>query len=221
MAPRRLMIADAHAVVVAGLRSLLGRHFEVVATVTNGPALLDVVRRAEPDLLLLDFSMPGVSGLKQILAVSRLPKPPGIVVLTMHDDPFLADEACRAGASGFLSKTSSLETVVEALRVADESRAYSGAARADAATAARVPGAGSAGGPFQHLTARQTTIVEMLAAGQSTKRIAAQLGLSRRTVEAHKYQAMRILSVSNVAGLIRAAILCGLVRSGDDSQPPG
>lgn len=219
MTQRRLMIADDHEVVVVGLRALLGRHFSIVGTVTNGRALLDLVRRAEPDLLLLDFSMPGVSGLDQIRELGHLPAPPGIVILTMHDDPFLANEALRAGAFGFLSKTSSLETVVSALNVAGERKAFRSPPVPASAAAADDRWAHAADESFRCLTARQSTVVEMLAAGQSTKRIAAQLGLSRRTVESHKYQAMRVLSVSNMAGLIRAALVAGLVNHPGDSGP--
>ena len=213
---RRLVIADDHAVVVEGLQSLLAGYFEVVATVTNPLELRALVRRTEPDVLLLDFSMPGVSGLEQIREISELPRPPGIVILTMHDDPILAHEVIRAGAFGFLPKTSPIATVVEALNFAGEGTPYANAPDAASVTAARAPGAGPADEPIRHLTARQAVVVEMLAAGHSTKRIAVELGLSRRTVETHKYQAMRILSVSNLAGLIRVAILGGLQPPRDD-----
>lgn len=199
----RLMIADDHAIMREGLKQLfsLTDDLQVVAEAENGAVLLDHLRRGDIDLLLLDMSMPGISGedlLSRIhLHYRRLP----ILVLSMHNEAQIAQRALRAGASGYLTKDRDPETLLMAIR-----RVAAGGRYIDAGLAEQIAFAASGLGPHsQHdeLTERELQVMCQLARGLSVMRIADELAISHKTVSTHKARLMEKMGFASTADIVR------------------
>jgi len=204
----RVILADDHAMFREGLAHLLPPDMDLVAAVSNGKELLEAARRLQPDLVVADLTMPEMGGLEalRILRDERLQA--RFVILTVHADPAIAAEALRAGATGYVVKHAAGEELVEALRLAAAGRTYLSPLVSGDVVRRLVDGRAS---PGESLTPRQREILRLLAEGRRVKEIAAQLGLSVRTVEAHKYEIMHLLEVDNTVELVRYAIRQGLV----------
>ena len=188
-APLRLLLADDHVILLEALRRLLEPDFTVLAGVTSGRELVEAALLLKPDVVVSDISMPGMNGLKagrEIL--EQLPKT-RLVILSMHDDPALRDEAFRLGASGYVLKTAAPERLVAAVRASIE---------ASARPLVREP--------TNALSLREREVLRLLAQGHTMKEAALLLGITPRTVAFHKYRIMRALSVQTGAGLMRYAV---------------
>ena len=208
MPKSRLVVADDHAMFREGLAHLLPPEVELVASVSNGNELLDAARRLQPDLIVADLTMPEMGGLDalRILRGERLPA--RFIILTVHADPAIAAQALRAGATAFVVKHAAAEELVEAIRQCIAGRTYLSPLVSGEVVQRLVHGAAS---PAETLTPRQREVLRLLAEGRRVKEIAAQLGLSVRTVETHKYEIMHLLGVDNVVDLARLAIRQGIV----------
>lgn len=198
-----VLLADDHAIVTEGLARLLAEHdFDVVGTVSDGHQLVDVAIRLRPDVIVTDVSMPGLSGLDVLARLKTERVDSKVVVLTMHNDPEVATVAMRSGAAGFLVKESAGEELLAAIRQVLQGRVY--------LTPALTRGVMErmAGDPVAvtQLTPRQQDVLRLIVKGQRMKEIAANLGLSTRTVETHKYEMMQALGVSSTAELVRYAL---------------
>jgi len=199
-----VLLADDHAIVRDGVAMLLEEHdFKVVATVGNGDELLEQARKLRPDVIVTDISMPaGPSGLDVILRLKAERIDSKVIVLTMHNDPALATQATRAGASGYLLKHSAGDELVTAIQHALQGRLYLTAAVTKdvmeqlAAPETKTP----------TLTERQRDVLRLIVDGRRMKEIGAALDLSTRTVETHKYEMMRVLGVHSTAELVRYAL---------------
>jgi len=180
----------------------------VVASVANGPELLDAARRLRPDVIVTDISMPGLNGLDALPQLKAETASTRVVVLTMHNDAELAARALRAGASGFLLKESAGEELVHAIEHALNGRVYLAPALTMDVMArmSRPPGET---GPV--LTPRQVEVLRLIAEGKRMKEIASVLNLSPRTVETHKYEMMELLGLHSTAELVRYALEHGLI----------
>ena len=199
----RVLLADDHAIVVDGLSSLLKDQFELVGTVADGPALIDAVRRLHPDVIVTDIAMPGMSGLEALRRLSADGLKSKVIFLTMHSDPQLAAEAFRAGASGYVLKHSAGEELVTAINEVLQGRAY----LTPLLTRDVLVNLGDAlARPKAKLTSRQREVLRLIMEGRRMKEIAAELHLSRRTVESHKYDMMHALGVRTTAELIQYVI---------------
>jgi len=210
---RRLtvLIADDHAIVREGIISLLKDHnFDVVGTVGDGAALLEAAVRLQPDLIVTDISMPGMSGLEALTRLTAQNLPSKIILLTMHDDPELATRAVKAGASGFVLKEGAAEELTTAIDQVIRGRLYLTPA-VTRQVLERMADPKEDEGP--QLSPRQLEVLRLLVLGRRTKEIAAALDLSPRTVETHKYQVMDTLGVSSTAELVRYAIEHKLLES--------
>jgi len=202
-----VLLADDHAVVAEGLASLLRSEFAVVGTVSDGAQLLEAARRLRPDVVVTDLAMPGVSGLDALRRLRTDGLATKVVFLTMHGDPEVAAEALRAGASGFIVKDAAGTELVAAIRSVLRGKTYVTPQLAqDVVTTLAEPGASGR----EKLTPRQREVVRLLADGRTMREVAADLGVSPRTVETHKYQAMEALGLGSSAELIRYAIEHGL-----------
>jgi DNA-binding NarL/FixJ family response regulator len=207
----RVILADDHAMIVDGLRSLLREHVDLVATVGDGEALLEAARRLQPDVVITDISMPRLSGLEVLrrltpngagtAAGAGRATVPRFIILTMHADPELAAEALRAGACGYLLKHSAGDELVVAIREVLQGRSYLTPliTKDVVSSLTRSPARARRRG----LTARQREVLRLIAAGKRMKEIGAQLQLSRRTVEMHKYEMMQAIGVKTTAELIQ------------------
>lgn len=211
--PIRVLLADDHALVRAGLRALLDKtsDIQVIAESGNGPETLEFVEKYKPDLVLLDITMPQLSGLEVLEKLHRNSPAVRVIILTIHDDPAYAVGALRAGADGYLPKKAAGDEMVKAIRVVMNGESYlspeiSREALADYKAAV------DDGGRLEELTPRQLDVLRMIAEGYSTKEIARGLNISAKTVETHRALLMQRLNIHDVAGLVRYAIKTGLVK---------
>jgi DNA-binding NarL/FixJ family response regulator len=209
----RILIADDHAVVAEGLSALLKSSFDVVGIVHDGRALLEAAQHLQPDIILTDISMPGLNGIDAIRKIRELQPNSMIIVLTMHDDPQLAAEAFRLGASGYLLKHSPGDELITAIREVSSGRAYLSSQIAKGFINVLLESNSAAGGK---LTVRQREVLQLLAEGKTMKEIAAILHISPRTVESHKYEMMQILGVTTTAELVQQAVRMKLVGGSPD-----
>jgi DNA-binding NarL/FixJ family response regulator len=213
----RVLLADDHVIVRAGLRELLADTGDVTVTgeAGNGQEVLASVRSCDYDVLVLDMSMPGRSGLELIRQVKgekpRLP----ILVLSMHGEAQYAVRAIRAGASGYLTKDSAAEQLVAAIR-----RIAAGGAYVSPETAERLAldfNRPSEAAPHTLLSDREFQVFQMIVAGKTTSDIADALSLSVKTVSTHKSRILEKMSLGNQAELVRYAVRHKLVDESDDS----
>jgi DNA-binding NarL/FixJ family response regulator len=199
-----VLIADDHPIVREGLVSLLKEYdFDVVGDVGDGATLVEEAKRLKPDILVIDLSMPQLSGLEVLLKVRQERIDSKVVVLTMHNDATRATQAMKAGASAFLLKESAGEELVTAIHSVLQGHIYLTAAVTQAVISQI---ANSASHPVTALTSRQLEVLRLIVKGQRMKEIASSLNLSTRTVETHKYEMMQSLGLHSTAELVRYAI---------------
>jgi DNA-binding NarL/FixJ family response regulator len=202
-----LLIADDHAVVAQALAQMLARAYDVVAIVNDGVEVVEAARRLRPDVIVSDLSMPGLSGLDALRRLKAEGVRTRVIFLTMYDDPALAAEAMRAGASGYLLKQAAGEELLAAIRDVLAGRVYvSPQLAGDVIASIASPKPVS----DDKLTLRQREVLRLVAQGKSMKEVAAVLHLSPRTVETHKYEMMHSLGVHTTAELIRFAYQHGM-----------
>jgi DNA-binding NarL/FixJ family response regulator len=204
----RVLIVDDHQLFAEGLTHMLEDRFEIVGTITDGRLLTDAVRRLTPDVVLLDMSMPHVSGLDVLLGLKAKRLECRTIVLTMHADARMAAECFKAGASGFVLKESSREELVAALEAVLQGRTYLTATLTRDVLALM---SGPADPEHVELTLRQREVLRLIVQGQRVKEIAAALDLSPRSVESIKYRMMQDLNVQSTAALVRYAIQHNIV----------
>ena len=205
----RILIADDHAIMRGGLKQLIefDARLQVAAEAENGAQVLEQLRAEEFDLLLLDMSMPGLSGEDLISRVhGRYPRLP-ILVLSMHNEAQIAQRALRAGASGYLTKDHNPETLLAAIH-----RVASGGRYLDPRIAEQLAFASSS--PTDDATAqlsdREFQILRLLAQGLSVNQIADQLVISNKTVSTHKTRLMEKMGFTCNADIIKYAMTHGL-----------
>ena len=207
MTRSRVLIAEDHRIVADGLVRLLDDRYEVVEIVRDGGDVLDAALRHHPDVILLDVSMPHVSGLEAMRQLREHGVQSKVIVLTMHADANLAVEALRTGASGFVLKDSGGEELSTALDVVLGGATY---LAADLTKEILTLMVGAVDPSQTKLTARQQEILRLLVRGQRAKEIAGTLDLSARSVEAAKYKMMQQLNVHSTAELVRYALEHGV-----------
>jgi DNA-binding NarL/FixJ family response regulator len=200
----RLVFADDHRMVAEGIVRLLEPAYDIVAVVEDGGALLEAIRREVPDLVLSDINMPRGNGLEVLKALRARGDATPFVILTMHAEPSLAGMAMKAGANGYVLKMSAGEELLLALRRVRDGDTYVtpslGVHAAD-----RLPG------EIRELTPKQREVLRMVGQGMRSREIAERMGLSTRTVEAHKYMIMQILGVHSTLELVRRSEDLGLL----------
>jgi DNA-binding NarL/FixJ family response regulator len=206
----RVLLADDHQMLVDALKSVLEPRCEVVGTVNNGRALLEAAPTLQPEVIVLDIAMPELNGLDAARHLNRsLPKAK-LVFLTMNEDPDLVGEAFRAGASAFLLKQSAASELVDALEKVLKGGSYvtPRAAKGQANIILRAPRARE---KAAEPTLRQREVIQLLAEGRSMKEAADILKITRRTVAAHKYEAMELLQLKTNAELVQYAVKHNIV----------
>lgn len=204
MTRARVLLADDHPIVAAGLGALLAGEYELVGRAADGRSLLELARQVPADFIVADISMPGLNGIEALQAMRRADIDVPVVFLTMHTEPAYARRALEAGAAGYVLKHAAPQELLQALRQAAQGGVY--ISREIAAEVLAPPGQRPARDPATGLTPRQREILRLLADGRSAKEIAKLLDISHRTVEYHKYQAMEALGVQTNAELIQLAL---------------
>jgi len=207
----RIVVADDHAIVREGLKQILGAQadFQVVAEASDGHEALKRVRELDFDVLLLDMSMPGKSGVELIKQVKAEKPKLRILVLTMHEEHQYAVRAIRAGASGYLTKEGASSQLVTAIRKVASGGAYISAEVAEQLALNAMPDATAA--PHEKLSDREFQVFRMIAGGRSISDIAQDLKLSVKTVSTHKANVLHKMNMTTQGELIRYALENGLV----------
>jgi DNA-binding NarL/FixJ family response regulator len=203
----RVLLADDHETVREGLRLLVNAQSDmrVVAEVGNGRLAVESVAVHTPDVVVLDLSMPGVSGLSAARMLKAAGAHSAIVALTRHDDAAYVHELLEAGAAAYVLKQSPSEELVRAIRVAAEGGRYLDPALAPADT----PRDPRRRASTPRATEREIEVLRLIALGHSNKDIAAALAISVKTVEVHKANAMRKLGLRGRTDVVRYAVMNG------------
>ena len=209
----RVLLADDHKIVAAGLKGILEPEFELVGTVQDGRALLKAARELRPDVIVVDISMPLLNGIEAVRQLKKANDRAKVVFLTMHPDVTYASRAFEAGASGYVLKHSAPAELVTAIREALKGRTYVTPMIAGELMRSYQDGSGKRKDPIRTLTPRQREVLQLLAEGHSAKDAAAILGISPRTAEFHKYRMMRELGIRTSAELMQYAIKHGVVAT--------
>jgi DNA-binding NarL/FixJ family response regulator len=206
----RVVIADDHTILREGLRQLLtaASDIEPVAEAADGHEVIARVRSLEFDVLLLDMSMPGKSGIELIKQVKSEKPKLRVLVLSMHEETQYAVRAIKAGASGYVTKDSAGTQLVTAIRKVAAGGAFISAEVAEQLALGAMPDA--EGPPHTRLSDREFEVFQRLVAGESVTDIAAGLNLSGKTVSTHKARLMEKLGIDNQADLVRYAMKHGL-----------
>jgi two-component system response regulator NreC len=211
--PIRIILADDHQIVRQGLRILLEAEpdMEVIAEADNGRKVLKLARELEPDVIIMDLSMPELNGIeatRQILSGSPEVK---IVALSMHSDSLFVLNMIKSGASGYLLKDCALEELVKAIRTVMNQKTYLSPGVSDIVIRDFVTGWQTTNSSaFSVLSPREREVLQLMAEGKSTNQIADGLCVSVKTVEAHRKQVMTKLGIHSVAELTKYAIRQGL-----------
>jgi DNA-binding NarL/FixJ family response regulator len=210
----RVLVVDDHAVVREGIRSVLERQpgFTVVGEAADGLAAVKLATATTPDVVVLDVSMPGGSGLKAASELRQQVPEARVLILSMYDNAEYAIEAVRAGASGYLLKDSAatdLRAAVTAVHGGETFFSPVVAEKLNAAKRGEVDRASRAG-QLGSLSGRERDVLAGIARGLTNKEIGNELGISHRTVETHRESLMRKLRIHTVAGLTKFAMETGL-----------
>jgi DNA-binding NarL/FixJ family response regulator len=200
----KLIIADDHRMVAEGVQHILDEDFDLLDIVADGEALVDAVNRLQPDLVVADINMPRCNGMDALKRLRQAGMETRFVFLTMHMEPALAVAALRAGARGYILKNSAGED----LRNAAQQVMAGGTYVTPALGARYISGQMT---DMRNLTSKQLQVLRLVGEGLRSKQIALQLGLSVRTVEAHKYTMMQVLGVHSTLELVRRAQDLGLL----------
>jgi DNA-binding NarL/FixJ family response regulator len=207
-----VLIADDHTMIVDAFRKLLEPHYEIIATVADGRALLEKAPALKPDVIIVDIGMPRLNGLAAGQRLKQTIPKTKIIYVTMNEDGDLASEALRSGASAYLLKSSAgselLKAIHEALRGGSYVTPLVKQAMEESFIRSPIPKT-----PEKKLTPRQMEVLQLLAEGRLMKEAAAILGLTPRTVAFHKYRIMETLGIHSNAELIRFAVKNNVLRS--------
>ncbi len=212
MAALRILLVDDHALVRAGMRSLLRdiAGVEVVAEANDGAEALVTAERERPDVVLMDIAMKGMNGLEAAARLRERQPRAKIIILSMHTSEEYVLLALRAGAAAYLIKDSATSELELALKSVMRGETYLSPAISRQVVDGYVQRVGVGAGP-DPLTPRQREVLKRIAEGRSTKEIAFELNLSVKTVETHRAQIMERLGIRDVAGLVRYAMRVGIV----------
>lgn len=203
----RLLLADDHALVRAGIRALLDKipHVQVLAEAGDTAEALSLFRQLRPNLVLTDIGMRGGGGLMVLEQVRAESPETRVLVLSMHANTEYVQRALRAGAAGYLVKDAAAEELEAALAALREGRIYL------SPSLSRSMMENYFGTGTEPLTPRQRETLRLIAEGRSTKEIAAELGVSVKTVETHRAQLRDRLGIHDTAGLVKYAQRTGLI----------
>jgi two-component system response regulator NreC len=218
----RVLLVDDHAIVRAGIRSLLSLQpdIQVVGEASSGEEALELAERLRPDVVLMDLRLKGMSGLEAIRELKkRLPKI-NTLALTMVDNPQYFFPVLEAGACGYLLKEAEPEELLTAVRAAARNEAFLSPAVARAVVGGYLAGKGVVEDSYISLTDREREVLRLVAQGYTSRQIAEMLHLSRKTVEKYRASAMEKLGLRSRAELVSYALSRGLLGVPDIEAEP-
>lgn len=208
----RILIADDHDVVRSGVRAILEGQagWEVVGEAEDGKAAIDQALTTHPDVVVLDYSLPVLNGIEVTRQIRTRVPGAEVLIFTMHDTATLVREVLEAGAKGFLLKSDAKKFLIAAVESLAAHKPFFTGKVSEALLATFLSSGKSS---VSLLTAREKSVVQLIAEGQTNKKIAEVLSVSLKTVETHRASAMRKLNVDTTAALIRYAIRNKLVEA--------
>jgi DNA-binding NarL/FixJ family response regulator len=214
-APLRVLLADDHTILREGVRLLLQAQpdIAVVGEAGDGEQALALARRLRPDIVVLDIAMPGLSGLEVTRRLRAELPAVQVVVLTMHADREYVTEVVQAGAAGYVLKQAAAQELVRALRAVRDGEAYLHPAATRALIGDYLRRCDEP--PADGLTPREREVLRQVALGRSNRAIANALGISIKTVEAHRANLMAKLNMHDRTELVRYAIRTGLISASE------
>jgi DNA-binding NarL/FixJ family response regulator len=204
----RVAIVEDHAIVRAGIRALLGEEqdLSIIAEFSDGPSALREIAALAPDLLLVDLTLPSMDGVEVLRQVRGASPRTRCVVLSMHASPEFVRPALQAGAAGYVVKGAGLDALVDALRAVAAGGTFLDESLEPSALELR-----SSTDDLERLTPREREILRLVAQGNTNRQIGERLGLSPKTVDAHRTNLMRKLDLHDAQALTRFAVRRGLV----------
>ncbi len=206
----RVVVADDHHLVREGIVTLLERsgEIEVLGQAASGREALELVERLAPEVLVLDVTMPELSGIEVQRRLAASGSPVATVILSVHDEHALVQEVLQAGARAYVRKDAVTEELLLAIRSARQGATYLSPTVSEVLRQGPEPSSGS---QEAGLSERELQVLRLVASGRTSRAIAADLDLSVKTVERHRSNLMSKLDVGNVVDLLRAAIRLGLI----------
>jgi DNA-binding NarL/FixJ family response regulator len=204
MSAPRILLADDHVLVLGAIAKLLAAEYDVVGQVHDGRSLVAVAEQLRPDIIVLDIAMPHLNGLEAGRQLKHQMPKVKLIYMTMNEDPDLAAEAFRMGASAYVLKRSAVSELSTAIREVMLGRTYITPLVAEGLVGSLLHSDGHA--PSGTLTPRQREVLQLLCEGYSMKQVASELDLTARTVAFHKYRMMEQLKVKSTAELIQYAV---------------
>jgi DNA-binding NarL/FixJ family response regulator len=213
-----IILADDHPIVRCGLRALLESEsdFSIVGEASDGLEAVRLVEQVKPEVLILDLTMPGLSGLEALRILRDRAPGTRVVILSMHSNKAFVAEALKNGATGYVLKGSTEDDLIHAVRDAAAGKRFLSPPVTAIAVDAYIEQARA--GPFDPhdtLTAREREVLQLAAEGNTSSEIAARLHISHRTVENHRAHLMQKLGLQNQTELVRYALQRGLLPSED------
>jgi len=208
----RVLIVDDHKIFREGLISMLEKKsdIEIIGEAKNGNEAIRLVHELHPDVVIMDIVMPDTNGIEATRHISKEISNVKIIGLSMHEDGRFAAEMLKAGARGFLLKDCAFEELVDAISAVTANKVYLSPKIKDQMLEDYLDFLSKDNPPFSVLSAREKEVLKCLAEGKSTKEIASQLGVSAKTIEAHRQHIMEKLNISSTAELVKYAIRAGL-----------
>ena len=208
--PLRILIVDDHAVVRRGVRSLLETQptWEVAGEASNGRQAVELARKLHPNVVIMDLSLPELNGLEATRQIVKDSPQTEVLVLTMHHSEQLAHDVLQAGARGYVLKSDADQNLIAAIESLARHRPFLTSKVTEIVLDSYL---GKPGAPVDHastdvVTPREREIIQLLAEGNSNKEVASTLGLSVKTVEAHRANVMRKLHLRSASELVRFAV---------------
>lgn len=207
----RILLADDHDVLRHGLRHIIEERpgWEVCGEASNGRQAVEMAKEKKPDVAVLDVSMPELNGLEATRQIRKLLPKTEVLIFTMHDDEQLVRDVLTAGARGYLLKTDASRHIVAAIEALLQHKPFFTSNVSEAMLESflrRVAAPDDTRIPTSTITAREREIVQLLAEGKSNKKISSLLGISVKTVEAHRAAIMRKIGAKSVVDIVRYAV---------------
>ena len=209
----RVLIADDHGIVREGLHSLIGKQpdMEIIGEADDGRKAIELVHELEPDIAVMDISMPNLNGVDATRQIVREHPKVKVIALSMHSSSMFVADMIKAGASGYMLKDCLFNELAEAIRIV-----YEGGAYLSPGVVSLVVGdymnrlSGTGGLPLESLSYREREVLQLIGEGKNTKQIAQELHVSTKAIEANRRKIMEKLHSQSIADLVRWAILGGL-----------
>ncbi|MFZ4396771.1 MAG: response regulator [Kiritimatiellia bacterium] len=213
-----VLLAEDHMIVREGLKKLLETEKDilVVGEATNGRQAVDMAAKLRPDVVVMDIAMPQLNGLEATRQIRQLVPDAKILILSAHSDDAYVDRMTALGVSGYLIKQTSAHILSEAIREVQKGNTFftpTISKRINQRHPKALDRKGQSKAKAVDLSTREMEVLQLIAEGQANKQIAADLGISTKTVEKHRDHLMRKLDIHDTAGLTRYAISAGIIES--------